>query len=224
MTETGPTVASLPPDRHVLDGPKAGKLRSAGRPVTNVDVRIVDDRDIELPVGEAGEILVRGPTVTKGYWNQPALTEEALRGGWLHTGDTDRLDDDGFLTIVDRKKDMVIRGGENVFLAEVEDVIHRHPAVGECAVIGVPHEKWGEAVPPSSSPRPATHSTRTTSSRTAVASSPPTSVPVAPTSAPIRSRKAAPARSIRPSCASRIRDMRKTPRVRVDKSERGEAR
>ena len=146
QTESGPTITSLGPEYHVLDGQKAGKLRTTGRPVTHVDVRIVDDQDNDVATGEPGEILARSPCVMKGYWNQPELSAETLRGGWLHTGDVGWLDEDGFLTVVDRKKDMIVSGGENVFSTEVEDVIHRHSAVQECAVIGVPDEKWIEAI------------------------------------------------------------------------------
>src|SRR5690606_36345612 len=104
-----------------------------------------DDLD-EVEPGEPGEICVRGPLVMKGYWNKPGETEEALRGGWLHTGDIARADRDGFLTTVDRKKDMIVTGGFNVFPREVEDVLSAHPAVAAAAVVGVPDEKWGEAV------------------------------------------------------------------------------
>ena len=146
QTESGPTITSLGPKYHALEGDNAGKLRTAGRPVTNVDVRIVDENDGDLPTGRAGEIIARSPCVMKGYWGQPELSEQTLRNGWLHTGDIGWLDDDGFLTVVDRKKDMIISGGENVYSTEVEDVIYRHPAVAECAVIGIPDEKWIEAV------------------------------------------------------------------------------
>ena len=146
QTESGPTITSLGPEYHVFEGPKASKLRTTGRPVTNVDVRIVDDEDEDVPTTQPGEILARSPCVMKGYWNQPELSAQTLRGGWLHTGDVGWLDEEGFLTVVDRKKDMIVSGGENVFSTEVEDVIHRHPGVQECAVIGVPDEKWIEAV------------------------------------------------------------------------------
>ncbi len=100
----------------------------------------------EVPRGEPGEICVQGPLVMAGYWKKPAETEEALKGGWLHTGDIAREDEHGFYTIVDRKKDMIVSGGFNVFPREIEDVLALHPAVSQCAVIGVPDEKWGEAV------------------------------------------------------------------------------
>ena len=109
-------------------------------------VRLLDDDLNEVPRGEPGEICVQGPLVMAGYWKKPAETEEALHGGWLHTGDIAREDEHGFYTIVDRKKDMIVSGGFNVFPREIEDVLALHPAVSQCAVIGVPDEKWGEAV------------------------------------------------------------------------------
>ncbi|MDI3326927.1 MAG: o-succinylbenzoate--CoA ligase [Alicyclobacillaceae bacterium] len=140
MTETSPSVC-------ILEGTDALRKRgSVGKPLMHVDVRIVDDAGRDVPVGEVGELLVRGPTVTIGYWNRPAETREALRGGWLHTGDLARMDDEGFLYIVDRKKDMIISGGENVYPAEVEQVLYRHPKIREVAVVGAPDEKWGETV------------------------------------------------------------------------------
>jgi fatty-acyl-CoA synthase len=99
-----------------------------------------------VPDGEPGEICVRGPLVMAGYWNKPEQTAEALAGGWLHTGDIAKKDSQGFLTIVDRKKDMIVSGGFNVFPREIEDVVGTHPAVAQVAVIGVPDDKWGEAV------------------------------------------------------------------------------
>ncbi len=106
----------------------------------------MDLEDQPLPPGEVGEVLTRGPHVMQGYWNRPEVTADALRGGWFHTGDMGYLDADGFLYIVDRLKDMIVTGGENVYSAEVENVIAQHPAVGMCAVVGVPDEKWGEEV------------------------------------------------------------------------------
>ena len=109
-------------------------------------VALLDDDGNEVPAGEPGEICVRGPLVMKGYLGKPEQTAEAFAHGWLHTGDVARADDEGFLYIVDRKKDMIITGGFNVYPREVEDVISTHPAVSAVAVIGVPDEKWGEAV------------------------------------------------------------------------------
>jgi acyl-CoA synthetase (AMP-forming)/AMP-acid ligase II len=131
---------------HTLEGPLAGRLRSGGRAAHTVEVRIVDDNDREVPRGTVGEVAVRGPIVMRGYWNQPELTARALRGGWMHTGDLASMDEDGFIFIVDRAKDMIITGGENVYSAEVENVVHQHPAVAMCAVIGIPDERWGERV------------------------------------------------------------------------------
>ena len=122
------------------------RLASCGRPIANSQVKLLDDSGHEVPVGEVGEICVRGPLVMLGYWNRPEETAHAFRHGWLHTGDLARRDADGFLYIVDRSKDMIISGGFNVFPREVEDVLTRHPAVAAAAVIGVPDPKWGEAV------------------------------------------------------------------------------
>jgi long-chain acyl-CoA synthetase len=146
MTELSPVATMLEPEFHTFTGPNAGKIRSAGRAVFNADVVINDSDDRQLDVGEVGEICVRGPMVMQGYWGQPELTAEALRGGWMHTGDAGYLDPDGFLFLVDRVKDMIITGGENVYSAAVENVLYQHPHVHECAVIGIPSEQWGEAV------------------------------------------------------------------------------
>lgn len=143
MTETSPVVTMLTREMH---DPALGKLNSAGRAIANVDLRIADPDDRPVPRGVVGEIQVRGPTVMLGYWNRPDLTEAALRGGWMHTGDGGYLDEDGYLVVVDRLKDMIVSGGENVYSAEVENAIHRHPAVAECAVFGIPDPVWGEAV------------------------------------------------------------------------------
>jgi fatty-acyl-CoA synthase len=128
-----------------LDGHDAlRKIGSVGRPVTNVSARIVDDDMKDVPPGEVGEIIYRGPQVMLGYWQNPAATAEAFRGGWFHSGDLVRADEEGFLYVVDRKKDMIITGGENVYCAEVENALAVHPAVAELAVIGIPDERWGE--------------------------------------------------------------------------------
>jgi long-chain acyl-CoA synthetase len=119
---------------------------SAGRPYLNTELRIVDDDDRPLASGQRGEICLRGPAVMRGYHNRPEESEQILRGGWLHTGDVGYLDPDGYLFVVDRKKDMIIRGGENIYPAELEAVLHEHPAVAEAAVIGVPDEVYGENV------------------------------------------------------------------------------
>ncbi|MDA1098763.1 MAG: long-chain-fatty-acid--CoA ligase [Proteobacteria bacterium] len=145
QTESAPILTMLEPDRHVLD-PDLSKLGSCGQALMGVELRIVDEDDNEVPAGTVGEICARGDNIMLGYWQQPELTAHALRNGWLHTGDGARMDADGFVYIVDRVKDMIISGGENVYSVEVEDAVYRHEAVAECAVIGIPHEKWGEQV------------------------------------------------------------------------------
>ena len=138
----------LPKEEHLAgdDPVKRRRLASAGRETTSVRVRVVDDDDRDVPPDTPGEIVARGDLVMKGYWNQPDATAETLRGGWLHTGDVGHLDADGYLYITDRKKDMIISGGSNIYPRELEEVICTHPAVHEVAVIGVPDPKWGENV------------------------------------------------------------------------------
>ena len=138
MTETGPTVFLIGEDDALR---KAG---SVGKPVLHTEVRIVDTGDNILGPNQVGELCIRGGNVTTGYWNRPEATAEALKDGWLHSGDAAKYDEEGFYYIVDRWKDMFISGGENVYPAEVENVIYQHPAVAEAAVIGVPHPKWQE--------------------------------------------------------------------------------
>ena len=120
------------------------KRGSVGRPVVNVEARIVDDAMDDVAAGEVGEIVYRGPTVMQGYWNMPEADEEAFAGGWFHSGDLCRFDEDGYIYVVDRKKDMIISGGENIYCPEVEAAISAHPGVAEAAVIGVAHPRWGE--------------------------------------------------------------------------------
>ncbi|HVV07651.1 long-chain-fatty-acid--CoA ligase [Amycolatopsis sp.] len=120
------------------------KIGSVGTPMLNVEVRVVDDDMNDVAPGEVGEIVYRGPMVMKEYWNKPAETAEAFRGGWFHSGDLVRQDEDGYYFVVDRKKDMIISGGENIYCAEVENVLAAHPKIGEVALIGMPDEKWGE--------------------------------------------------------------------------------
>jgi acyl-CoA synthetase (AMP-forming)/AMP-acid ligase II len=140
------TITVLPRAEHVTGDPVARRrLASAGRETPAVRVRIVDEDDRPRPAGEMGEIVVRGDLVMKGYWNKPEATAETLRGGWLHTGDIGYMDEGGYLYITDRKKDMIISGGSNIYPREIEEVICQHPAVFEVAVIGVPDERWGEA-------------------------------------------------------------------------------
>lgn len=145
MTELSPVVAILHPWCHT-DPAFKGKLSSAGLPAHMAEIHVVDEDDREVPNGTVGEIVVRGPMVMRGYWNKAEQTAEILRHGWMHTGDAGYLDDDGFVFLVDRIKDMVVTGGENVYSVEVEDALLRLPAVAQCAVIGVPDEKWGERV------------------------------------------------------------------------------
>ncbi len=142
------TCTTLPREEHLAgaDPAKLKRLASAGREVTGVRVRVVDEADRDVPAGQTGEIVVRGDLVMKGYWNKPDATAETLRGGWLHTGDVGHIDEEGYVYITDRKRDMIISGGSNIYPREVEEVICAHPAVFEVAVIGVPDDKWGEAV------------------------------------------------------------------------------
>lgn len=146
MTELSPTITMLTPEEHLPNPKRAQRLRSAGRPMLIAEVRVVDEQDRELQVGQVGEICARGPMVMMGYWNLPELTAEALRGGWMHTGDAGYFDEDGFLYVVDRIKDMVVSGGENVYSAEVESVVTQLHEVSQCAIIGVPDARWGERV------------------------------------------------------------------------------
>ncbi len=120
------------------------KLGSVGKVIPTVAARVVDDDMNDVPVGQVGEIVYRAPTLMAGYWNNPTATAEAFAGGWFHSGDLVRQDDEGYVWVVDRKKDMIISGGENIYCAEVENALAAHPAIGEAAVIGRPHEKWGE--------------------------------------------------------------------------------
>ncbi|MFD1543520.1 long-chain-fatty-acid--CoA ligase [Nonomuraea guangzhouensis] len=120
------------------------KIGSVGTPLVNVEVRIVDEQMNDVPRGEIGEIVYRGPTIMTGYWNKPVETAAAFAGGWFHSGDLVRQDEDGYIYVVDRLKDMIISGGENIYSAEVEEAIAAHPKVAEVAVVGVPDERWGE--------------------------------------------------------------------------------
>ncbi|MFQ5503196.1 MAG: long-chain-fatty-acid--CoA ligase [Planctomycetota bacterium] len=147
MTETAAAITYLLPADHrrALAG-MPQLLVTAGRPVMGTEVKIVDEDDTPLPNGAVGEIVVRGPQLMRGYWNLPEATERALRGGWMHTGDAGSMDDEGYIFIRDRLKDMIVSGGENVYPREVEEVLYQHPAVADAAVIGVPDERWGESV------------------------------------------------------------------------------
>ena len=151
MTETSPylTVSTLKDHLRCLSPEEQMRFRATtGREFITVELRVVDEqgRDVRPDRRQVGEIIVRGDSVTKGYWNLPDRTEEAFEDGWLHTGDMAVMDEEGYVTIVDRKRDMIITGGENVYSVEVENELYSHPSVLEAAVIGVPDEKWGEAV------------------------------------------------------------------------------
>jgi len=154
QTEAAPMITLLDGKYHVKTGPNAGRLRAAGRALPCIEVRIVDEADRELPRGEIGEVVARGPNVMKGYWQMPEQTAITLRGGWLHTGDAAWMDEEGFIFITDRLKDMIISGGENVYSTEVENALYQHPSVAQCAVIGVPDQRWGERVHAIVVPRP----------------------------------------------------------------------
>lgn len=146
MTELAPVCAKLGPEYHTDEAYQSGKTRAAGKPNLCMEVRIVDPQGKEVPLGTVGEVVARGGNVMLGYWNRPEETAQAVRDGWMHTGDSGYMDEEGLIYIVDRMKDMIISGGENVYSAEVENAIASHPAVALCAVIGIPHEKWGESV------------------------------------------------------------------------------
>ncbi|RMG76812.1 MAG: long-chain-fatty-acid--CoA ligase [Bacteroidetes bacterium] len=146
QTELAPLATLLGPEYHVLEGPNAGKLKSAGQAIPCAEIRIVNEKGEEVPLGEVGEITVRGPQAMLGYWNKPEETAKSLRNGWVHTGDAGYMDEDGFVFLVDRVKDMIVSGGENVYSAEVENAIMNHPAVEQAVVIGIPSEEWGEQV------------------------------------------------------------------------------
>jgi long-chain acyl-CoA synthetase len=139
LSETSPVASFNHPDRERKPG-------SIGTPVDGVEMKVVDDEGNPVPQGEVGEIVVRGHNVMKGYWGRPDATAETIRDGWLHTGDMATIDEAGYFFIVDRKKDLIIRGGYNVYPREIEEVIYEHPSVREAAVIGVPHDEFGEEV------------------------------------------------------------------------------
>jgi long-chain acyl-CoA synthetase len=146
--ESPMTISYLRKEEHVINGTEdqEQRLASAGLPRTDVGLKIVDDAGKKLPFGKIGEIVVKGEVVMRGYWKNEEATAETLRNGWLHTGDLGYLDKRGYLFIADRKKDFILSGGANIYPREVEEVILRHPAVSEVAVIGVPDPLWGESV------------------------------------------------------------------------------
>ncbi|HEY7951111.1 MAG TPA: long-chain fatty acid--CoA ligase [Solirubrobacterales bacterium] len=139
LSETSPVASSNHPDMER----KAGSI---GTPIEGVEMKVVDEDDNEVAQGEVGEIVIRGHNIMKGYWQRPDATEEAMRGGWFHSGDMARTDEEGYFYIVDRKKDLIIRGGYNVYPREVEEVLFEHPKIREAAVVGVPHDEWGEEI------------------------------------------------------------------------------
>jgi long-chain acyl-CoA synthetase len=139
LSETTGMASFNPRDRKRKPG-------SIGVPVGGTEMRIVDDADLEVAGGERGEVVLRGPFVMSGYWGRPDATQEVMRGGWFHTGDIATVDDDGYFFIVDRKKDLIIRGGYNVYPREIEEILYAHPAVAEAAVVGVPDATFGEEV------------------------------------------------------------------------------
>jgi len=145
-TEACGMILSFPANEHELEGPLAKKIASVGRDGIGIEAIIVDDHGDELPPWETGEIIVRGENVASGYWRMPEETAETFRDGWLYTGDMGYRDEDGYVFLMDRKKDIIISGGENISSREVEEVILKHPGVKEVAVIGLPDEVWGEAV------------------------------------------------------------------------------
>lgn len=146
QTELAPYISSLRPEDHQTTGERAQRLRSAGRAGLCTELMVADPDGKEMLRGEIGEIRVRGPHMMSGYWRKPEETAAAMIDGWIRTGDAGFMDDDGFVFLVDRMKDMIVTGGENVYSTEVENAIARHPAVSMAAVIGIPSEKWGEAV------------------------------------------------------------------------------
>jgi len=139
LSETSPVASFNHPDRPRKPG-------SIGTPIAGVEMKLVDDDGNDVAAGEVGEIVIRGHNVMKGYWQRDEATQECMRGGWFHTGDMAKIDEDGYFFIVDRKKDLIIRGGYNVYPREIEEVLYEHPAVREAAVVAVPHDDLGEEV------------------------------------------------------------------------------
>jgi acyl-CoA synthetase (AMP-forming)/AMP-acid ligase II len=148
MTETTSAITILTSKDHLdaLREDHQDRLASCGRPCFDTEVKVVDEAGGEVSTGEIGEIIARGPDVMVGYYKDAELTKATIRGGWVHTGDMARVDDEGYIYIVDRKSETIISGGFNVYPSEVEGVLYAHPAVFEACVVGVPDEKWGEAV------------------------------------------------------------------------------
>ncbi len=148
MTETAPLLSGLDPLDHLVDGTpeQVRRLASAGREVFGVEVRVVNANGEDVQPGEIGEVIGRGPNVMQGYWRMPEATAAVLTDGWMHTGDLATVDEENFIFIIDRAKDMIISGGENIYSVEVENALYTHPSVLEAAVIGIPHDMWGESV------------------------------------------------------------------------------
>ena len=147
LTESGPFTTVLKPEDHIIDSEeKEKRLASSGKAVVNFQVRIVNEEDRDVPVNEVGEIILKSEAMMKEYWQMPEETARKLRRGWLHTGDLGRLDEGGYMYIVERKNDLIISGGVNIYPREVEEVLYRHPAISEAAVVEVPDEHWGEIV------------------------------------------------------------------------------
>lgn len=143
MTEASPLLTGLRDEQTLLD---VDRGRSCGQSLIGVQVKIIDQEGNEMPIGEVGELAASGPNIMKGYWRKPEQTDEVLQDGWYRSGDMGYMDDEGYVFLVDRAKDMIVSGGENVYCSEVEEALYKHPAVLEAAVFGIPNEQWGEAV------------------------------------------------------------------------------
>ena len=139
LSETSPVASFNHPDRE-------RKIGSIGTPIKGVEMKVVDDDGNDVDQGEVGEIVIKGPNVMKGYWGKPDATAETIKDGWFHTGDMAKIDEEGYFFIVDRKKELILRGGYNVYPREIEEVLYEHPAVAEVAVVGIPDDKMGEEV------------------------------------------------------------------------------
>ena len=146
QTELSPIATILDTSHHFTEGLNPGKLQSCGRATRVCEIRIVDEKDQDVQTGDIGHIIVRGPITMLGYWNKPDVTAETIKDGWVYTGDASYMDEDGLIYLMDRLKDMIVSGGENVYSTEVENALARHTAVATSAVLGIPHEKWGEVV------------------------------------------------------------------------------
>jgi long-chain acyl-CoA synthetase len=148
QTESGPVTTVLKREDHILDGSEKHlkRLASSGKAVINYEIRIVDENDKDMPVGEVGELICRSEAMMIGYWQMPEESARKLKNGWLHTGDLAKLDEDGYMYLMERKDDLIISGGVNIYPREIEEVLYRHPAVSEASVIGLPDEHWGEVV------------------------------------------------------------------------------